>query len=59
MGTFAGTAIVDYRLSFANQGKQTSKYRFRLQQIEGRFADFVFCLQQNKWNLPFMIYIYM
>jgi hypothetical protein len=24
MGTFAGTAIVDYRLSFADQGKQTS-----------------------------------
>jgi hypothetical protein len=24
MGTFAETANVDYRLSFANQGKQTS-----------------------------------
>jgi hypothetical protein len=24
MGMFAGTAIVDYRLSFADQGKKTS-----------------------------------
>jgi hypothetical protein len=28
MGTFAETAIVDYRLSFADQGKQTSFFRF-------------------------------
>jgi hypothetical protein len=26
MGTFAETAIVDYRLSFADQGKQTSVF---------------------------------
>jgi hypothetical protein len=32
MGTFAETAIVDYRLSFANEGKQTSVFYFRLQQ---------------------------
>jgi hypothetical protein len=32
MGTFAEIAIVDYRLSFADQGKQTSIFRFRLQQ---------------------------
>jgi hypothetical protein len=30
MGTSAETAIVDYRLSFANQGKPTSVFRFRL-----------------------------
>ncbi len=30
MGTFAETAIVDYRLLFADQGKQTSVFRFRL-----------------------------
>ncbi len=29
MGKFAETAIVDYRLSYANQGKQTSIFRFR------------------------------
>jgi hypothetical protein len=28
MGTFAETANVDYRLSFADQGKQTSFFRF-------------------------------
>jgi hypothetical protein len=28
MGTFAETAIVDYRLSFAAQGKKTSVLRF-------------------------------
>jgi hypothetical protein len=32
MGTFAETVIVDYRLSCADQGKQTTVYRFRLQQ---------------------------
>jgi hypothetical protein len=35
MGTFAETAIVDYCLSFANRGKQTSVFRFRLQQTNG------------------------
>jgi hypothetical protein len=28
MNTFAETAIVDYRLPFAHQGKQTSVFRF-------------------------------
>jgi hypothetical protein len=37
MGTFAKTANVDdCRLSFANQGKQTSIFHFRLQQTNGR-----------------------
>jgi hypothetical protein len=31
MGKFAKTTFVDYRLSFAGQGKQTSVFRFRLQ----------------------------
>jgi hypothetical protein len=35
MDTFAETAIVSYRSSFADQGKQTSVYRFRLQQTNG------------------------
>jgi hypothetical protein len=34
-GPFAETAIVDYRLSFADQGKQTTVFRFHLQQING------------------------
>jgi hypothetical protein len=32
MGAFAETAIVDYRLPFADQGNQTSVFRFSLQQ---------------------------
>jgi hypothetical protein len=36
---FAETAIANYRLSFANQGKQTSVFRF--------------CLQQRHESLPF------
>jgi hypothetical protein len=35
MGTFVETAIVDYHLSFADQGKQTSVFRFRWQQTNG------------------------
>jgi hypothetical protein len=35
MGTLDETAIIDYRLFFANQGKQTSDFCFRLQQTEG------------------------
>jgi hypothetical protein len=34
MGTFAETAIVDYRLSFADLGKQTFVFRFCLQQTK-------------------------
>jgi hypothetical protein len=32
MGTFADTANVDYLLSFADEGKQTSLFRFGVQQ---------------------------
>jgi hypothetical protein len=32
MGTFAETVIEDYRSSFADQGKQTSVFHFRMQQ---------------------------
>jgi hypothetical protein len=32
MGTFAETALVDYRLSFADQGTKTFVFRFRLQE---------------------------
>jgi hypothetical protein len=35
MVTFAETVIVDYRLSFADQGKQTSVFHFHLQQTNG------------------------
>jgi hypothetical protein len=35
MGTLTETAIGDYRLSFADQGKQTSIFHFCLQQTNG------------------------
>jgi hypothetical protein len=35
MGTFAETELVDYRLSFTNQGKQTSIFCFCMQQTNG------------------------
>jgi hypothetical protein len=38
MGTFAETAIIDLRLSFANQGKQSSIFRFLLQLNKQKFA---------------------
>jgi hypothetical protein len=49
MGTFAETAIVDYHLSFADQGKQTFIFGFHLQQtnINCRFP-----------LVSFSIYIY-
>jgi hypothetical protein len=42
MGTFAETAIVDYRLFFYNQGKQTSIFHFRSQKNKRKFAVSVF-----------------
>jgi hypothetical protein len=35
MGTFTGAAIVNYRLPFTDQGRQTSVFRFLLQQTNG------------------------
>jgi hypothetical protein len=42
MGTFAETATVDYRLSFAGQGKQTS-----VSANKGKFAISVFPFAAN------------
>jgi hypothetical protein len=54
MGTFAETAIVDYRLSFADQWKQTSVLRFRLQQTNGSLL-FQFSVCNNTWKSLFSI----
>jgi hypothetical protein len=43
MGTFAETAIVDNRISFADQGKQTFVFRFHLQQTN-RSMSFSLCV---------------
>jgi hypothetical protein len=54
-GQFAETAIVaDYRSSFADQGKQTSVLRFRLQQTNGRYrfplVPFSICGIPETWR---------
>jgi hypothetical protein len=56
MGTFAKTANIVFRLSFADQGKQTSIFRFfRLQQTKRKFAFFVFHLQQTNGRCRFSV----
>ncbi len=52
MVTFAEIAIVDYRLSFADQGKQTFVFRFLMQQTNGSLS---FSFAENKWKLPFSV----
>jgi hypothetical protein len=54
MGTFAVASIADYRLSFADQGKQTLVFRFRLQQTNGSFPIPVSDCR-NKRKLPFSV----
>ncbi len=54
MGTFAGTAIVDYHLSFVDQGKQTSVFPFCLQQTT-EVCRFRFPFAANERKLPFFI----
>jgi hypothetical protein len=57
MGTFAETAIVDYRLLFADQGKQTFVFRFHLQQTKGSLPfPFSICSKQREvchFRFPF------
>jgi hypothetical protein len=50
MGTFAETAIVNYHLSFADQGNQTSVFRFRLQQTNESFP-FPFSVNSKKMKV--------
>ncbi len=51
---FAETAIVNYRLSFDDKGKQTSVFLFRLQLSIGSLP-FPFSFTANKQKLPFSI----
>jgi hypothetical protein len=49
MGMLAETAIVDYHLSFADQGKQNSVFRFSLQQTKGSLLFlFSVCSRQTE-----------
>jgi hypothetical protein len=69
MGIFAETAIINYRLSFANQGKQISVFRFGLQQTDfhfpfwcsankRKFAVFLYVCGKQKKDSVFRVYIY-
>jgi hypothetical protein len=51
MGTFAETAIVNYRLSFADQGKQYCIFCFPLQQTNSSmwFSVFYICSKQMEF----------
>jgi hypothetical protein len=49
MGMFAGTANVDYLLSFADQGKQTSVFYFTFAENNGSLSfPFSVCCKQTE-----------
>jgi hypothetical protein len=54
MGTFAETATAACSLSFADQGKQTSVFRFYLQQTT-EIYHFRLPFAENKRKLPFSV----
>jgi hypothetical protein len=57
MGTFAEIAVVDYSLSFAHHGKQTTVFvSICIKHTEVR--RFRFSFVANKQKLPFSVYIY-
>jgi hypothetical protein len=58
MGTFAETANVDYRLSFAIQGKQISVFHFRFAEKKRKFAVSVFHLQQTNGSCRFPLVLF-
>ncbi len=65
MGTFDDTANVDYRLSFADQGKQTSVFRFRIAQTKESFPFsvssvflYIYTLYTENGTIELYIYVY-
>jgi hypothetical protein len=54
IGTLAEIAIINYLLSFANQGKQTFVFRFHLQQTNGSLL-FHFTLQKTNRSYQFLL----
>jgi hypothetical protein len=51
-GTLAETAIIDYRLWFADQGRQTSGFHFHLQQTNRRsLFPFSSCSKQTEFAI--------
>jgi hypothetical protein len=55
MGTFAETAIINYCLSFADQGKQTSFFPFLFTANKGKFAVSIFHLKRTKGSCQFLL----
>jgi hypothetical protein len=52
LGTFAETAIADYRLLFSNQSKKTSVFHLRLQQTNGSLPFlFSICSKQAEISM--------
>jgi hypothetical protein len=65
VGTFAETANVDYHLSFADQGKQTSVFRFPFCSKNGSFLFLLYiCSKKTKvavfceFHFPYIYSIY-
>jgi hypothetical protein len=54
-GTFAETAIVDYRLSFADQGKTSFRFLFAFAANKRKFSASVFRLQKTHGSCHFLI----
>jgi hypothetical protein len=54
VGTFVAAAVVDYRLQFADQGKQSFVYRFRFLQTNGSLR-FRFPFAAKKRKLLFSV----
>jgi hypothetical protein len=49
MGTLVAIAIADYLLTFADQGKPASAFRFRLHQLNGSLPfPFSVCSKQTE-----------
>jgi hypothetical protein len=55
MGTFAETAIIEYRFLFADPRKTNFRFPFSFAANRRKFAVSVFYLQQNKRELPFFV----
>jgi hypothetical protein len=54
MGTLVETAIIDYRISFADQEKQTSVFPFPFAANKRKFVISILCLQQTNGSCRFL-----
>jgi hypothetical protein len=56
MGTFAETAIVDYTISFADQGKKNICFQFPSAANKWKFAISVFLLLKTNGSCHFLLF---